>query len=708
MQSLLTVGIAATWLACTSTQAPPPVTQPPDLEPPQADASTPSPGNAQFGPTVVPSEAIGLYGEAAAFAPLQPSSGAATVTLDIAPLVQAHKAETALLVPYDADRFYEPVRAEIQGTTVQGDLPLDKPVLVVLELGPVATNNYRLLNQLASYRDQYTEPLPDKLCTQILCANEIYKADQLTTRVPELGPFQSRLGFSIPPADVGQVEPRPGVCEKCLARWPSVLPCLLTRCKEFPLPRKARVRKNIYALTSAEVESLRAGVAAMKARPETDPTSWIYQAKMHALDSGSASPLQDGCQHRQFYFFPWHRMYVFYFERILRKASGNPELTLPYWNYTDVAAQRVIPEPYRLPANTSNALYDPTRAAIYNAGAPLPAADVSYAAGFASLSFTATGPGTTFGGGTVTSPQHFPFPGASGLIERSPHNNVHNDVNGDMAQGESPRDPVFWLHHSNIDRLWNKWIELGATRSNPTSDANWMNQTFSFFDENGTQVSLTGATILNSVDQLGYRYDDDPYAIAPFWPLEVPRGAVGLPPAQNVAAAEVVVQQKGEIRLTEKPSTVPLRLPQEKRAVMQKSVDAQVANERYFLELRDVRFDKPVGITYLVFLNLPANARKPDDKHPNFVGTLGFFGAHGAAAADGGQHDHGATGTTESYDITELVKRLGKITDLKLTLVPSYPEVPADRKDLADLVKKMKPAGAPRIAEVAILKRPNP
>jgi tyrosinase len=541
-----------------------------------------------------------------------------------------------------------------------------------------------------------------------LCSNDVFKADQIATRVPELAPFQSRPGMSFPPADVGLVEPRPSVCENCLARWPSVMPCLLTRCKEFPLPRKARIRKNIYSLTPTEIQSLRAGIAAMKARPETDPTSYVYQAKMHAVDSGSPSPLQDGCQHRQFYFFPWHRMYVFYFERMLRKASGDPNLTLPYWNYTDVAAQRAIPEPYRVPADASNPLYDETRAPVYNAGVPLPAADVSYAAAFAALAFTAVGPSTTFGGGTVTSPQHFPSPGASGLLERSPHNNVHNDVNGDMATGESPRDPVFWLHHSNIDRLWNKWIELGAPRSNPTSDANWMNQTFSFFDENGTQVSLTGATILNTVDQLGYRYDDDPYAIAAYWPPPAQRGAVGAPltPAQNVASTEVVLEQKGEVRLTAKPSTVPMRLPQAKRAVMQKSVDTKAANERYILQLRGVKFDKPVGVTYLLFLNLPANARSPDEKHPNFVGTLGFFGHGGAAGA--GHHDHAEEGTTESYDITELVKRLGKIADLKLTIVPSYPAVPADRKDLADLVKKLKPAGEPRIAEIAILKQAAP
>jgi hypothetical protein len=116
-----------------------------------------------------------------------------------------------------------------------------------------------------------------------------------------------------------------------------------------------------------------------------------------------------------------------------------------------------------------------------------------------------------------------------------------------------------------------------------------------------------------------------------------------------------------------------------------------------------VKFDQPVGVTYLLFLNLPATARQPDDKHPNFVGTLGFFGHAGAAG--GAHHEHAEQGTTESYDITDLVKRLGKVADLKLTIVPSYPEVPADRKDLADMVKAMKPAGEPRIAEIAILKQ---
>jgi tyrosinase len=39
------------------------------------------------------------------------------------------------------------------------------------------------------------------------------------------------------------------------------------------------------------------------------------------------------------------------------------------------------------------------------------------------------------------------------------HNRVHVWVGGQMATGVSPNDPVFWLHHAFIDRLWTQWQE---------------------------------------------------------------------------------------------------------------------------------------------------------------------------------------------------------------------------------------------------------
>jgi hypothetical protein len=262
-------------------------------------------------------------------------------------------------------------------------------------------------------------------------------------------------------APIGAIGRPSSLCERCFEKPTNILPCFIWQCGEilkWPIKKKIFTRKNIYTLTTAEIDTLRAGIAAMKAKPATDPTSWLYQAKMHALNSGSALALQDQCQHRQFFFTAWHRMYTYYFERILRKASGNPSFALPYWNYTDVDAQRIIPEAYRLPANaTTNALYNGSRSAVYNGGAALPASDVSYSNAFSLTNFTTPTLGSpSFGGRTVAAPAHFPASSGSGRLEQSPHNNVHNDVGGDMATGESPRDPIFWLHHANIDRLWKK------------------------------------------------------------------------------------------------------------------------------------------------------------------------------------------------------------------------------------------------------------
>ena len=37
------------------------------------------------------------------------------------------------------------------------------------------------------------------------------------------------------------------------------------------------------------------------------------------------------------------------------------------------------------------------------------------------------------------------------------HNRVHRWVGGNMVSAASPNDPIFWLHHANIDRLWVTW-----------------------------------------------------------------------------------------------------------------------------------------------------------------------------------------------------------------------------------------------------------
>jgi hypothetical protein len=285
------------------------------------------------------------------------------------------------------------------------------------------------------------------------------------------------------------------------------------------------VRRSIASLdpNGPEIASLRRGIRVMQSRPATDPTSWIFQANMHGTYDVPTTPQQtiawNQCQHGSFFFFSWHRMYLYYFERILRAASGDSTLTLPYWNYSD-PRQRSIPLAYRQPADPSaNPLFTANRAGPMNGGSRLPAGDVDVTKAFADLIFeTPHSTVDSFGG--QTEPQAIQFDTPFGDLETTPHNVVHVDIGGsrqDPCVGGwmtdphcSAKDPVFFLHHANIDRLWKRWLALGGGRADPTGDQVWMNTIFTFFDETGKAVQKTGKDVLDTVAQLNYCYDDDP------------------------------------------------------------------------------------------------------------------------------------------------------------------------------------------------------
>ena len=40
------------------------------------------------------------------------------------------------------------------------------------------------------------------------------------------------------------------------------------------------------------------------------------------------------CQHHNEDFLVWHRMYIWFFERVVQQASGDPNFRLPYWDYS--------------------------------------------------------------------------------------------------------------------------------------------------------------------------------------------------------------------------------------------------------------------------------------------------------------------------------------------------------------------------------------
>lgn len=268
------------------------------------------------------------------------------------------------------------------------------------------------------------------------------------------------------------------------------------------------VRRSIGDLNEQEIDDLRKGVARMQSRPEHDPTSWIYQANIHHLH----------CQHGSWFFLPWHRMYLYYMEKVLREAvreatgDSNRNFTLPYWNYSLLGDSgrdaRRLPKPYREPVTSTNVLYVSERDPALNGGFPLDDSAVL----LDSLHFrefsSAPGNGRSFGGQRA-GPGHARSPHSE--FEMTPHDTIHTNIGGWMGRFRTAAlDPLFWLHHANIDRLWERWLSLGDGRTNPSGaqGAAWLEQSFEFYDVDSEDfVTMTGADILDTVRQLGYRYD---------------------------------------------------------------------------------------------------------------------------------------------------------------------------------------------------------
>ncbi|HYH16428.1 MAG TPA: tyrosinase family protein [Flavisolibacter sp.] len=242
-------------------------------------------------------------------------------------------------------------------------------------------------------------------------------------------------------------------------------------------------RRNIYHWSEADFEDYKRAIVAMRALPYNDPTSWEYQSAIHGTTLTNNLQSWNSCQHGTRFFFSWHRMYIYFFERIVRAKSGNPSFTMPYWDYQ---TNPVLPPAFR--DNTpGNPLYDSTRYASINGGGALPS----------SISTSIN-----------NALNNVLFDDYQTRIE-GPHGAVHNAIGGNMRLiRASGKDPIFYLHHTNIDRLWDVWLWRCGGRATPTaSDATWWNQRFTFFDENGRAVVMTGSQIVDIASQLNYRYE---------------------------------------------------------------------------------------------------------------------------------------------------------------------------------------------------------
>ena len=273
----------------------------------------------------------------------------------------------------------------------------------------------------------------------------------------------------------------------------------------------------------------RDAVAAMmdKSRfPEGDPRSWMFQWYIHAVrgDRSKASEIKraypaagpaeqlaratwDTCEAHhvssrgQDYFLPWHRMYLRCFEEIVRDVTKRADFTLPYWDYTD-AAHRGLPEEFRRKDDPAwKSLYRPDRNGFANVGSPIDQSGMSIDLEAMTARYYSD-----------TSSEA----GFANNIDGLLHGAVHVSVGNAKGMGRVPwaaNDPIFWLHHCNIDRIWASWVKLGG--GDPP--ASTLNEAFNFVDGQGkaTQLKVSDVVSVSTVNYDTY-IDKRPPGSPPF------------------------------------------------------------------------------------------------------------------------------------------------------------------------------------------------
>ncbi len=311
--------------------------------------------------------------------------------------------------------------------------------------------------------------------------------------------------------------------------------------------RAVKPRRPATTLSPAEVTKLKNAYAAMRALDTSDPNDprgFLRQANIHCFYCSHTTP----GVHWNWRFFAWHRAYLYFHERILGKLIGDLDFRLPYWDW-DVATHRKLPPAYTAPNASTNPLWNGTR--VLQPNVDLPASDVGPSVMTAALS------ASDFAqfGGTANS---------SGIPENAPHGSVHVDVDGDMSSFDTAaRDPVFYAHHSNVDKMWSDWNKATGSHLNPTDPA-FLNLSWNFFDENKVWRSITAAHVLHHENQLRYTYGPSSFADKlrclldfTFIRVELQTSGFKLAPAA-IKALTQTMEKGGEVRLHLEQVPVPV------------------------------------------------------------------------------------------------------------------------------------------------------
>jgi len=457
----------------------------------------------------------------------------------------------------------------------------------------------------------------------------------------------------------------------------------------FGAEPQATARFRRYDVASPEGQrmlvSYARGISAMLRLPAEHPHNWFRNAFVHMID----------CPHGNWWFYVWHRGYIGYFERTIRRLSGDPGFTIPFWDWT--RSPRIPAQMFDGVLSPTDAAYSPITGNLAKFTAFIKPAmqrywntlnaqqrsqldtrgytnfdlvwndvtgyspaqqvgvsgNMAYAitcgARYLSRDNPHLDPKTTYDVSpyivdsglkptqfynpditqSFTSSKtatHLVQPDGStkfSILEGFPHNKVHNCIGGvgaidpgpygNMTNFLSPVDPVFYLHHANMDRLWHVWTQnqIKCRRPiAPTGDdlALFMNEPFRFFvDGEGNFVTNGKAADYFSTSVFDYDYAPG-FGNPPACP---PRSATKSQQAASIDAAVDDEKESASLTLS--------------KAIVQRHVESASATL-----IAEITLDRPEGLAvtreFDVLVNAPDDIDRVEADSPHYAGTLAFFG----------------------------------------------------------------------------------
>ncbi|CAK7350646.1 unnamed protein product [Dovyalis caffra] len=465
-------------------------------------------------------------------------------------------------------------------------------------------------------------------------------------------------------------------------------PVPATKILDFkPPPSNAplRVRPAAHLAGKDYIAKYNKAIELMKALPADDPRNFMQQANVHCAYCNGAYeqvgfPNLDLQVHGTWLFFPFHRYYLYFYEKILGQLIGDPTFALPFWNWDSPSGMK-LPAMY---ADPNSSLYDKFRNKNHQ---PPTLLDLDWDGTDTSTStrqqissnltvmyrqMVSNGKtGRLFFGGTYRAGDE--ADSEFGPIENIPHGPVHTWT-GDNTQPNfedmgnfysAARDPIFFAHHSNVDRMWSVWKTLGGRRTDLT-DPDWLDTSFFFYDENANPVRVKVRDCLDT-RKLGYTFQDVeiPWLQSRPTPKRLAKKVATKVFSQGKEAQAAETKKNALTPITafplvlDKVVSVLVARPKKSRSKKQKE------EEEELLVIDGVEFDKNLPLKFDVYINDEDDSLSAADK-TEFAGSFVNV-PH--------KHKHGKkTKTSLRLGLTDLLEDLEAEDDdsVVVTLVPRY------------------------------------